>query len=182
MQLHEKLSQFELKLGMLVQSSVNLTSDDLMQQYRAIRHICGLSKNETDLLNWIHDEHYDTMGTIIENLSLRTSEDNDSAIINEAKLALELFEPYIIKQDHSNMKCDVFGNDILTHDCHCGASEGHVRKDDESSCPHCSTAVSPTWKVCPQCGEKLDHNCCIRCGAKLESSWKLCPFCGAQTN
>ena len=128
------------------------------------------------------------MSTIIEKLYQKTSKDNDTAIINEAYLALELFEPYLEEMEPNEFQCENLDNDILPHENHCGMCEGHNKTDDHYSCPRCNNAVDPAWKICPECGEKIDHsektdhNYCLRCGEKVESTWKLCPFCGAPTN
>jgi len=46
-------------------------------------------------------------------------------------------------------------------------------------CDSCQNDVNPEWKVCPNCGEKLQTiKTCPNCGKELEASWNICPFCG----
>lgn len=127
---------------------------DLMLQYRAIRNIYGISRDNKELLRWIQDNHYDVLKKTVEKLLLKTSQAIDESIANESRLALNILEPFLKTNDKTT--------------------------PDKWTCPGCGKGVDSEWKLCPNCGEKLTHDHCSKCGNKLESSWKLCPNCGAE--
>ena len=45
------------------------------------------------------------------------------------------------------------------------------------NCPNCGSAIAPSAKFCPQCGQALDARC-PKCGAALTGTPKFCPACG----
>jgi RNA polymerase subunit RPABC4/transcription elongation factor Spt4 len=127
---------------------------NLMLQYRAIRNIYGISKDNKELLKWMQDNHYDVLKKTVEKLLLKTSQGIDKSIVNESRLALNMLEPFLKTNDKTT--------------------------PDKWTCPGCGKGVDSEWKLCPNCGENLTHDHCSKCGNKLESSWKLCPNCGTE--
>jgi RNA polymerase subunit RPABC4/transcription elongation factor Spt4 len=142
------------KLEMLKQASEQLDSNDPMLQYKAIRHIRGLSRERSDPLKWIHENHYHILDDVARKLHEKSSNNNDATIILESKLSLELLEPYLVDNGSS--------------------------KNSELKCKNCQKVVDVEWNRCPECGYNLKHDCCLGCGKNLESSWKFCPYCGAR--
>lgn len=147
---NDKLS----KLEMFIRASENLDNNNLILQYRAIRHIGGISRDNEVLLNWMQCNHYNLLENIAGKLQQKMQDNNDIAIANEAKVSLELIEPFMRKSMN-------------------GASS-------ELACFNCGKSARPEWKLCPECGGKLGHHSCSGCGEKLEPSWKLCPYCGLE--
>jgi hypothetical protein len=50
--------------------------------------------------------------------------------------------------------------------------------EGRSTCPGCTRATRPEWRVCPFCQTKLKKTC-TQCGAVLELNWNVCAACGA---
>ncbi|MCD4846151.1 MAG: zinc ribbon domain-containing protein [Methanosarcinales archaeon] len=143
------------KLEMLKQASEQLDSNDPMLQYKAIRHIRGLSRERSDPLKWIHENHYYILDDVARKLQKKSSDNNnnnDATIIIESKLSLELLEPYLV--DNGSLE------------------------NSELKCRNCQKGVDIEWNICPECGYNLKHDCCLACGKNLEPSWKFCPHCG----
>ncbi len=128
------------------------TENNVMLQYRSIRNIYGLSKDNKELLKWMQTNHYDVLKQSVNKLLLMASSGTDDAVINESRLALNILEPFMKKSDKIT--------------------------PDELTCPDCGKSVNQEWKLCPNCGGNLSLDHCSNCGTKLESSWKLCPNCG----
>ncbi|MCL7412523.1 MAG: zinc ribbon domain-containing protein [ANME-2 cluster archaeon] len=127
---------------------------NLMQQYKAIRNIYGISKDDKALLKWMQYNHYSVLKKTVEKLLLMTSQGIDESIANESRLALTNLKPFLKTNDKTT--------------------------PDKWICPGCGKGVDSEWKLCPNCGENLIHKHCSKCGNKLESSWKLCPNCGEE--
>jgi RNA polymerase subunit RPABC4/transcription elongation factor Spt4 len=155
MEMKEKPVQGEdrgKKLKMFKLASENLDSNNPMLQYKAIRHIRGLSRDRSDPLKWIYEKHYDDLEDVAQKLRQNSLNNGDNAIAIEARISLELLEPYLTKH----------GSDT----------------PNELKCNNCQKVVDIEWKLCPECGQNLKYNSCSKCGKNLESSWKLCPYCG----
>ncbi len=53
-------------------------------------------------------------------------------------------------------------------------------------CPECKRPISPDWKFCRYCGNRLkqpeaagpEMTVCPRCGRQIKSTWKFCKLCG----
>jgi RNA polymerase subunit RPABC4/transcription elongation factor Spt4 len=58
-------------------------------------------------------------------------------------------------------------------------STSPIATTQEISCPACSTAVSPEFAWCPQCGAALKAHSCAYCGQIVTPTDKSCSFCGA---
>lgn len=59
---------------------------------------------------------------------------------------------------------------------------GVVRTEFEGHhCKKCGKFISPTWAVCPHCGERtpdMSRYRCGECGVNVENYWAVCPLCG----
>ena len=62
------------KLEMLKQASEQLDSNDPMLQYKASRHIRRLSRERSDPLKWIHDNHYYLLDHVARMLQKKSSD------------------------------------------------------------------------------------------------------------
>lgn len=144
----DKMASFE-RSSNKIDDAINL-----MQQYKAIRNIYGISKDDKELLKWMQYNHYNVLKKTVEKLLLMTSQGIDESIANESRLALSILEPFLKTNDKTT--------------------------PDKWICPGCGKGVDSEWKLCPSCGENLIHKHCSKCGNKLELSWKLCPNCGKE--
>lgn len=50
--------------------------------------------------------------------------------------------------------------------------------EERTTCPGCTRATKPEWRVCPFCQTKLKKTC-TQCGAPIELNWNVCAHCGA---
>jgi type II secretory ATPase GspE/PulE/Tfp pilus assembly ATPase PilB-like protein/RNA polymerase subunit RPABC4/transcription elongation factor Spt4 len=46
-------------------------------------------------------------------------------------------------------------------------------------CQRCGAALSPDFRACPRCGERVEARC-ANCGRALDASWQFCPFCARE--
>jgi HEAT repeat protein len=53
----------------------------------------------------------------------------------------------------------------------------HLRKENNSPCPHCGKMVGLNFSFCPFCLGHL-RSTCRTCGRAVEPGWKGCPYCG----
>ena len=148
---NEKLSKFEI----LKRASGNIDDKNLMKRYHAIRHISSLINNDDYLMDWLINNHNSFLEVMAGKLRLAIDEENDSAMISEAAISLELIEP------------------------HLRTNESTVSGD--TKCKNCRDTIQPDWKHCPNCGQDLQEIYCTKCGIKLDSTWKLCPKCGTRS-
>ncbi len=49
--------------------------------------------------------------------------------------------------------------------------------EERTTCPGCTRATRPEWRVCPFCQTKLKKTC-TQCGAQIELNWNVCAICG----
>ena len=49
--------------------------------------------------------------------------------------------------------------------------------EERTTCPGCTRATRPEWRVCPFCQTKLKKTC-TQCGAQIELNWNVCAVCG----
>ncbi|MDF1530908.1 MAG: zinc ribbon domain-containing protein [Methanosarcinales archaeon] len=150
-QLHDKKMMVKM---MSFERSCDKIDDavNVMEKYKAIRNIYGISKDDKELLKWLQYNHYPILKKTAEKLLLNISEGIDESIANESRLLLNILKPFLKTNDKTT--------------------------PDKWICPGCGKGVDAEWKLCPNCGENLIHKHCSKCGNKLESSWKLCPNCG----
>ena len=49
--------------------------------------------------------------------------------------------------------------------------------EERTTCPGCTRATKPEWRVCPFCQTKLKKTC-TQCSAQIELNWNVCALCG----
>lgn len=178
-----KENDYLSKLEMFNRASKNFDNNNLMLQFRAIRLISGLSKDNPDLLSWMCENHFNVVEEIVEKLTIKSLKENDIAIVDEAKAVIEIFVPYF--NNHKTqivieLKCDKCGEGIYPGWNVCSVCGSKIHWDPKHTCPDCKKAINPNWKLCPECGCNLKKQYCSGCNKKLDPSWKLCPYCGIE--
>jgi RNA polymerase subunit RPABC4/transcription elongation factor Spt4 len=49
--------------------------------------------------------------------------------------------------------------------------------EERPTCPGCSRATKPDWKICPHC-QTILKKVCSNCGKLLDLNWNVCASCG----
>lgn len=175
-------NDYSSKFEIFQRASMNFDDDNVMLQFQAIRLIAGLSKDNPDFLVWMCEYHFDVVKETVKKLTFKSLNDNDIAIINEAKAVIEILGPYLDNPlPVIKFQCVNCGNEIDPGWNNCTACGADIQWGLNHFCPNCRRAINPCWKLCPECGHDLKQQYCSGCKNKLESSWKLCPYCGVQT-
>ncbi len=117
------------KMVSFERSCNKIDDTNLMLQYRAVRNIYGISKDNKELLKWMQDNHYDVLKKTVEKLLLKTSQGIDESVANESRLALNILEPFLKTNDKTT--------------------------SDKWTCPSCGKGVDSEWKLCPNCGTEI---------------------------